>query len=181
MINTSQQNANSQPPALMTQAEYARHRDVDRSYVNRLVKRGILVMRGKLVDVAASDMVMDDRPVVDEPEEVPGGMPRPIGEAASTQQPGNFAQARTAEMVYRAKLRKLEFEIKTGKYLLADEVTVRWFTISRTIRDKALGLPSKLAPQLAAMSDLKEIRGFLETEMTILLKSVQEEIRRECA
>ena len=42
----------SQTPGLMTQAEYARHRNVNRSYINRLAKRGILVLRGRLVDVA---------------------------------------------------------------------------------------------------------------------------------
>ena len=36
----------------MTQAEYARHRKVNRSYISRLAKSRVLVMRGKKVDVA---------------------------------------------------------------------------------------------------------------------------------
>ncbi len=50
-------------PGLMSQADYARHRNVNRSHINRLAKRGILVLRGKLIDVAASDAVLDDKPV----------------------------------------------------------------------------------------------------------------------
>ncbi len=159
----------------MSQAEYARHRGKSRQYVSRLASRGILVMRGKQVDVAASDAVLDDRPVDVEqpPPETPGF--RSPGDGA--QPAGNFAQAKTAEMIFRARLRKLEFETRTGKYLLADEVKVRWYGIARQIRDKLLGLPSKLAPQLAALGDMKEIRDLLDAEIAATLRSLQEEIR----
>jgi hypothetical protein len=49
-------------PILMTQAEYARHRNKSPQYIGKLYKAGILVMRGRLVDVAASDAVLDDKP-----------------------------------------------------------------------------------------------------------------------
>ena len=52
------------PAGFMTQAEYGRHRRyTNRSTVSRLVSRGILVMHGKLVDVAASYAVLDGNPV----------------------------------------------------------------------------------------------------------------------
>lgn len=50
-------------PGLVSQAEYARHRKVNRSYISRLAKAGVLVIRHGKVDVAASDAVLDDRPV----------------------------------------------------------------------------------------------------------------------
>jgi hypothetical protein len=161
---------------LMTQAEYARHRKVNRSYISRLATRGILVLRGKLVDAAASDAVLDDKPVdlVLTESRTRGSQPTVDGGGAPA---GSFAQARTADMIYRAKLRKLEFETRSGKYLLADEVKVTWFNAARQIRDKLLGMPSKLAPQLAALGDLKEIRDLLDTEITATLKSLQEELR----
>jgi len=163
-------------PGLMTQAEYARHRKVNRSYISRLAKRGILVMRGKLVDVAASDAVLDDKPVDLESQETPIGASRPPADGGAAPA-GSFAQARTAEMIFRARLRKLEYETRTGKFLPADEVKVRWFTIARQIRDKLLGLPAKLAPQLAALGDLKEIRDLLDTEITATLRGLQEDLR----
>lgn len=173
-----------QTPGLMSQAEYARHRRVDRSYINRLVKRGIVVLRGKLVDVAASDAVLDDKPVEVESRET-----APQARAASGEAVGgsigsagsSFAQARTAEMVFRARLRKLEFEIRTGKYLPADEVKVKWYTLSRQIRDKLLALPAKLAPQLAALTDAAEVRDLLDREIIAMLKALQEEIRYQRA
>lgn len=165
----------------MTQAQYARHRKVDRSYVNRLAKRGVLILRGKLVDVAASDAVLDDRPVDVEPQEpasaVHSPQPRPQLESTGAVQPGSFAQARSVEMVYKAKLRKLDFETRSGKLIPSDEVKVKWFTLVRQIRDKLLALPAKLAPQLAALSDVREVRELLDTEITALLRALQEDIR----
>lgn len=168
----------SQTPGLMTQAEYARHRNVNRSYINRLAKRGILVMRGRLVDVAASDAVLDDKPIDVEPHEsAPGPHARPAQESLGGPAGSSFAQARTAEMVFRARLRKLEFETKSGKFLPSDEVKVKWYTLARQIRDKLLALPAKLAPQLAALSEAREIRDLLDAEIVAILKSLQEEIR----
>ncbi len=168
-----------QTAGLMTQAEYARHRNVNRSYINRLAKRGILVMRGKLVDVAASDAVLDDKPVdVGAREATPEAQPRSAqAEAVGGATGSSFAQARTAEMVFRARLRKLEYEIRSGKFLPADEVKVKWYALSRQIRDKLLALPSKIAPQLAALGDAKEIRDLLEAEIIAILRGLQEEIR----
>jgi len=166
-----------QAAGLMTQAEYARHRNVNRSHISRLAKRGILVMRGKLVDVAASDAVLDDKPVDQVLPEAHAAARAASDNSGSVAQPGNFAQARTAEMVFRARLRKLEFETKSGKFLSADEVKVKWYTLVRQIRDKLLALPAKLAPQLAALSEAAEIRDLLDIEIVAILKSLQEEIR----
>lgn len=52
----------SNKPVLMTQVQHAAHRGVSRQCISSLVKRGILVMRGRLVDVHASDAVLDDKP-----------------------------------------------------------------------------------------------------------------------
>jgi hypothetical protein len=168
-------------PGLATQAEYARHRRVDRSYISRLAKRGILVLRGRLVDVAASDAVLDDKPVDVEPPEpvnaVHSPQPRPQLESTGPLQPGSFSQAKTIEMVYKAKLRKLDFETRSGKLIPSDEVKVKWFTLARQIRDKLLAMPAKLAPQLAALNDVREVRELLDTEITVLLRALQEEIR----
>lgn len=162
---------------LMTQAEYARYRKVNRSYINRLAKRGILIMRGKLVDVAASDAVLDDRPVDVEPSSpVNTGQQRSPGEAVGAA-PSSFAQARTAEMIYKAKLRKLEFETKSGKLVGTDEVKAQWFRLARQVRDKLLAVPAKLAPQLAALTDVRQVRELLDGEIEGILKGLQDDIR----
>ena len=51
----------SENPILIAQAQYARHRNKSPRYIAKLVKADILVMRGPLVDVTASDVVLDDK------------------------------------------------------------------------------------------------------------------------
>lgn len=153
----------------MSQGEYARHRGVSRQYISRLAKAGILVMRQGKVDVAATDTVLDDRP-----EKTPEATPSPV---ETGPQPTSYAQAKLADMVFRAKLRRLEFDIRSAKLIAADEVKVKWYALARQIRDKLLAMPSKLAPQLAALGEAKEIRELLDVEIVALLRGLQEEIR----
>jgi len=154
---------------LVSQAEYARHRSKSRQYISRLAKAGVLVMRGGKVDVAASDAVLDDRP-------------EKISEAATSAtveggpQTTTYAQARLADMVFRAKLRRLEFETRSGKLIPADEVKVQWFKLGRQIRDKLLAVPAKLAPQLAALADMRGVRELLDVEIEAILRALQDDI-----
>ncbi len=145
----------------MTQSQYARHRRKSPQYIGKLAKAGILVMRGRLVDAAASDAVLDDKP----------------GDAPSGRQPTTFAQARLAREVFSAKLKKLEYETRVGKLVPTDEVSIKWFTLGRQIRDRLLGMPSKLAPQLAAETDVRRVREILDAAITLALKGLAEEIR----
>jgi hypothetical protein len=57
----------SDNPILMTKAQYARYRNKSPQYIAKLVKAGIFVMRGRLVDATASDTVLDDK----QPERIP--------------------------------------------------------------------------------------------------------------
>ena len=166
-----------QSPGLISQAEYARHRGKSRQYISRLAKAGVLVMRNGKVDVGASDAVLDDRPVAVEPNEsVPSTQAQPGAETPG-QQPNSYAQAKLAEMVYRAKLRRLDYETRSGKLISADEVKAKWFVIERQIRDKLLAIPAKLSPQLAAIGDAREVRELLDTEITTILRALQDDIR----
>ena len=117
----------SESPILMTQAEYARHRNKSPQYIGKLYKAGILVMRRRLVDAAASDAVLDDKP----------------DDAPADQQPTTFAQARLAREVFSAKLKKLEYETRIGKLVPTDEVSIKWYTLGHQTRDPVLGFASK--------------------------------------
>jgi hypothetical protein len=174
MVNNGQHPA----PELMSQADYARHRKVNRSYITRLAKRGILVMRGKLVDVAGSDAVLDDKPVDVEPHEPPSAQPpRPASDSAGGQTGSSFAQARTAEMVYRARLRKLEFETRQGKLIEAAIVKDRWAAILVVLKERILAVPDKLSPEVAALADERQVRDVLKREMHALLQAVHADIQ----
>jgi uncharacterized protein YciI len=86
----------------MTQAEYARHRNQSPQYIGKLYKAGILVMRGRMVDATASDAALDDKP--SEKTTMDG------------QPPASYAQARLADRVFRAKLRRLDQQPRGNRY-----------------------------------------------------------------
>lgn len=163
-------------PQLMTKLEYAKHRGVSKPYITKLAKNGVLVLRGGKVDVRASDTVLDDKPVddVDPPpaQASPvGPPPRPAAEALG-QAGASFGQARTIEMVFRAKLRRLEFETKQGRLIEAEAVRKTIAGAVRSLRDGILGLPDRLATVLAAESDSKKVHVTLKTELARELEAL---------
>ncbi len=158
------------PDRLMSQAEYARHRGKSRQYISRLAKAGVLVMRGGKVDFAASDAVLDDRPepvserVVSAPAEV-----TPSG--------ATFAQAKTADMVFKAKLRKMEYDQRMGKLVEAELVKQRWSAIYRLMVDRILAWPNRLAPEVAALTDELQVREAILREARGLVNELRADVQ----
>jgi hypothetical protein len=162
-------------PRLMTKSEYAQHRGVSKPYITKLAKNGILVLRGGKVDVVATDTVLDDRPVDDvnvPPATASVASPsRPAGESLG-QTGASFGQARTVEMVFRAKLRRLEYETRQGKLIEAELVRKTIADAVRGVRDGILGLPDRLATVLAAESEAKKVHVALKTELARQLEAL---------
>ncbi len=154
----------SENQVLMTQAQYARHRNKSPQYIGKLAKAGVLVMRGRLVDAVASDAVLDDKPA----EKTA---------ADSQQPPTSYAQAKLADMVFRAKLRRLEFETRQGKLIEAAIVKERWAAILVVLKERILAVPDKLAPELTALTDERQTRDALKREMNALLKAIHSDIQ----
>ena len=135
-------------------------------------------MRAGKVDVKASDTVLDDRPVeeVDErPAATPVGVSPRVDKPATEplgQTGASFGQARTIEMVFRAKLRRLEFETRQGKLIEAEAVRKTIADAVRSLRDGILGLPDRLATVLAAESDSKKVHVTLKSELSRELEAL---------
>jgi len=153
---------------LISQAEYARHRGKSRQYISRLAKAGVLVMRGGKVDVAASDAVLDDRP-----DETAAAVPSPDAGQPAT----SYAQAKLADMVFRAKLRRLEFETRQGKLIEAETVKTRWASILVEIKERILAMPDRLAPEVTALTDERQVREALKREMYALLNLLRSDVQ----
>jgi len=93
--------------------------------------------------------------------------PESLGQTSTS-----FGQARTIEMVFRAKLRRLEFETRQGKLIEAEVVRRAIATAVRAMRDGILGLPDRLATVLAAESDPKRVHVTLKTELSRELEAL---------
>ena len=151
---------------LMTQAEYARHRAKSRQYISRLAKAGVLVMRGGKVDVAASDAVLDDRP-------------EPVSERVAaapvdtTPTGTTFAQARTADMVFKARLRKMEYDQRMGKLMETDLFRRRIEAIFVAIKETAMAWPNRVAPEITPLTDERQVRDVLMREARVLINDLR--------
>ena len=88
----------------------------------------------------------------------------------------SFAQSRAIKEAYNARLAKLAYEEKSGALVRTDSVKVAWFNTLRVIRDRALNLPDRLAPLLAAETDPKVVRDLLEEELRTILNDAADAI-----
>ncbi len=154
----------------MTQAEYARHRGKSRQYISRLAKAGVLVMRGGKVDAPASDAVLDDRP-----EPVSERVAAAPIEAASTGT--TFAQAKTADMVFKARLRKIEYDLKMGKLMETDLFRQRIEAIYVVIRDTVMAWSTRIAPEVAPLTDERQVWDVLMREARTLLNDTRSAVQ----
>lgn len=97
----------------MTQAEYARHRNVSRQAISKLIKAGkIPVSPDGLIDPAEADFRLGENRlrvnIHDDADEATPVSRLPAEGAGLT-------KARTATEVYRARIAQLEFEERVGK------------------------------------------------------------------
>ncbi|HEU0142222.1 MAG TPA: hypothetical protein VFQ79_21045 [Bryobacteraceae bacterium] len=127
-------------------------------------------MRGGKVNAAASDAVLDDRP-----EPVSERVVTTPADAAPSVT--TFAQAKTADMVFKAKLRKMEYDVRMGKLVEAELVKQRWSTMYRLIVDRILAWPNRLAPEVAALTDERQVRETILREARALVNDLRTDVQ----
>jgi hypothetical protein len=135
----------------MTASQYARHRAISRQYVAKMIKGGLLPMRGTLINAVEADRILDDRP--------DGGEPA-VGDQAS-----RYAEARTIRTVFQAKLSRLEFEQKQAKLIDAEGVRAGIAGHIATLRESLADLADRLAPLLTKESDAKKVHAIMTREI----------------
>ena len=165
-------------PDLLTQAEYSRDRGVSRQTVTQWKREGILVMNGSLVDKIASDRSLEKNGrggVTKKPKsnkagnnEVYGSGNKPVMKPVPTMAvnsvketlrdsgqptgPGGmtFMQAKTADMVLRAQLRKLELEDRKNSLIDREKTYSHINSNARQFRDSLLNWPARVVAEMAS-------------------------------
>lgn len=158
---------------------YARHRGVSPEAVSKAVKTGRITVGpdGKIDSVKADrEWPENTNPakafssiINKQKHQGHDELPTTPGADAATPAPGvpSYLQSRAIREAYEARLAKLEFEIKTGRLVNADEVKVMAFNVARITRDRMMNIPDRIAPILAAMSDTHEIHELLSAEIRL--------------
>ena len=142
-------------PAAVTQAEFARHLGVGRSYVTALKKAGRLVMDA------------DGRVLV---EESMASLARSTGAPERAAVVTELYQDnRDKRDHFAAEIARLDYEQRCGSLMVAGDVLAIVVGAMTTLRNRLESLPNVLAPQLSVVSDEKEIMALLADQIEQLL------------
>lgn len=166
----------------MNVTAYARHRGVSHVAVLKAIKAGRIVKEADgTIDPAKADaawkqntnQAQQRKPKDEEKKPAPHvAAELPVNNAPATNSGPSYAQSRAFKEAYNARLAKLEYEEKSGALVRTDSVKVAWFNVLRVLRDRALNLPDRMAPLLAAETDPKIVRELLDTELRQILNDV---------
>lgn len=84
----------------------------------------------------------------------------------------NYQTSRAIRETYNAKLTRLDYEERMGKLLKAEEVAADAYETARRVRDRLLGIPSRMSAVLASETDSKSIERLLDQELRIALEEL---------
>lgn len=173
--------------AKMNQSEYARHREVSHTAVQKAIKSGRIsaaVGKDKKIDQKLADQLWDQNTDQTKPLNSITGSPKhrrtpntpkaPIGSSSGSSEPasnsdnGNgpsYVQARAVREAYEAKLKRLEYESKSGKLIELSAAEVAVFNQARKARDMLFSIPDRISALLAATDDSDKVYEILTKEL----------------
>jgi hypothetical protein len=168
----------------ISQAEYARQKDVSRQYINKLVQAGRIPTDEKKridPDIADAVLVQDADPArrLNDPEYESESIieqDSDVGSSVSATGHTPFAKFRSAREAYQAKLAQLDYEERAGQLLKKAEVERETFDVARQLRDRFLSLPQELSGTLVSLTDEKEIKKYLRAKIRDTLMEVADDV-----
>lgn len=168
-------------PNRVTKSEYAKLRGCAPSAVTRAIKEGrittINVAGRELIEVAVADIQWQSntRARVDSSSaatvaaapagRVGGDDFRDMIRANEVGATTSYEEARRRRETAEANLAEMKQAEMEGKLILADAVRSAWAAKITGARDALLQIPSRIAPVLAATTDLVEVTALLEAEL----------------
>ena len=166
--------------ALMNAKQYAEHRGVSAVAVHKWITEGKLGPIGEtvqktgrlyLIDSERADILIGlNQKTTMQQAVLP--LSGDDGTPSGTRKKTGYNDARTLDAQYAALLKKLEFEVQSGIYVLASEVESAAFNLARTTRDAILNVPDRIAPILAAEVDPQKVAQLLTVELTQALEEL---------
>lgn len=158
---------------LVTQSKFAELKGHHRSYVTHLKQKGLLVMRGKFVNISETEkrlMQFSDpskQAVVERHAQERAEKNNAKEKAVN---PGNLYQiSRAQNEKYKALSAQADYELKIGKLMLVDDVVGAVSRAGVVLRTRIECLPDYLAATLAVETDEAKIKNFLQDNFEQLL------------
>lgn len=177
----------------MTLAEYAKYRGVTPAYISQMIKKGMLegtYLKGrnsynidatkadaKLEKVLSPDRMKKTRQEIQKTPKRKNNATieekQEVIESANIEEI-DYHTARTTNERYKAALKKLEYEEKAGKLVLANDVEKKGFEAARQIRDQCLAIPDRCCALVAAESDSFACKQILLNEINYILEQISD-------
>ena len=162
---------------LISQKEWAIQQGFSPQYVTTLIKLGVVipVLHGKhrMIDPAQADAGLT---AFQDPARKKKRKNATPEQAVASQDNTNtakiHAKAKAANEIKKGKLLDFELKVQDRELVSAAEVESDAFKIARTVRDRILQVPDRIAATLAAEMDSQAVRRILEDELRIALKAL---------
>lgn len=87
-------------------------------------------------------------------------------------EPSAYQKSKAAREFFNAKIARLNYEERAGTLVDAAQVKAESFKIGRRVRDSMLGLPERVAAELANMTEPREIAVYLKEQIAGALKDL---------
>ncbi len=162
---------------LMTQAEYATHRGVSAVAVHKAVKaQRISTIDGKIDPIVADIQWQANtrpravRPLAPDPQtsaaDYPPPVPIPAPVASAAGEPvDDYWVSRARREAAEAQIAEMKRSEIEGTLIRTDALRQAWSKRIATTRDALLQIPARMAPVLAAESDMDRVAAVLEDEL----------------
>ena len=168
----------------MTQTEYAKHRGISQPRVSKMIRDGKLkgclkaISGKKRIDRDLADAALEER--LDRvynkpktPEPTKSEKAKVIAESGIDERQ-ELAESQRQEALYKAALKKLEYETKKRDLLPADEVKKMLADLILSIRGDVLAIEGDLAPLLKEFISNPENFGIIKGRIGSRLRDALE-------
>ena len=86
----------------------------------------------------------------------------------------SLAISKQVKAAYEAKLMELQFKERNGDLVSTADVKSQAFALARAVRDGMMGIADRMAPQLAAATDARQVHQLLTEEIRVALRGLND-------
>lgn len=160
---------------LMSQADYARHRDCSREAVRKAVEAGRITTFGeaKLINARLADVewAQNTRARVGT-KPPPDGKATPESAKPAGQGEGDYWDSRARRERAEADMAELKLKEQLGELVRAADVRAEVAKKAAALREALMQLPARLSPVLAAEGDAGRVHDQLQAELRLVLQQL---------
>lgn len=182
---------------LLSQSQFAKLIGVNQSHISRLIKKGKLSTKnGKIdPDIAIHELKINLKSGGKKTRAKIGHGSSGSGRSGSggpsvpnisiediPEEEANisFFEAQRRHEIYKAFLKKIEYEKEVGQVLPAEETKKVIFNLVKMVKDTLLNIPDRISPAVSSDPEIQHnVREELKTEIRLLLESMSNDFTKK--